>query len=280
MAAGTSSRFVPLSAEIPKGLLEVNGEVLIERQIKQLKEAGIDDITIVLGYKAEKFQYLKEKFDVQLVFNEDFQRYNNTSSLIRVLDRLGETYICSSDNYFPNNVFLEKPQISYYSAQYAKGDTGEYCITTDEDDVIKKVSVGGADSWYMIGHVFFSKDFSSAFKEILIEEYKNEEVKHGYWEDVYIKHISELPPMMIKRYTPDDIKEFDTLDELRTFDKSYISDTRSKVVKEISSKLSCNESQLNSFKNQAHSGGYMLFSFCKEGENYIYNDQDKSIKKQ
>ena len=33
MAAGTSSRFVPLSVERPKGLLEVKGEVLIERQI-------------------------------------------------------------------------------------------------------------------------------------------------------------------------------------------------------------------------------------------------------
>ena len=55
MAAGTSSRFVPLSVERPKGLLEVKGEVLIERQICQLKEAGIEDITLVVGYKAEMF---------------------------------------------------------------------------------------------------------------------------------------------------------------------------------------------------------------------------------
>ena len=93
MAAGTSSRFVPLSTERPKGLLEVNGEVIIERQIRQLKEAGISDITIVVGYKAELFNYLKDKFDVSLVYNEDFRKYNNTSSVIRVLDRLGNTYI-------------------------------------------------------------------------------------------------------------------------------------------------------------------------------------------
>ena len=37
LAAGTASRFAPLSYEIPKGLIEVKGEVLIERQIKQLK---------------------------------------------------------------------------------------------------------------------------------------------------------------------------------------------------------------------------------------------------
>ena len=41
MAAGMSTRFAPLSYETPKGLLVVKGERLIEREIKQLREAGI-----------------------------------------------------------------------------------------------------------------------------------------------------------------------------------------------------------------------------------------------
>ena len=49
MAAGTSSRFAPLSYEFPKALITVKGEVLIERQIRQLKEAGINDIYAVLN---------------------------------------------------------------------------------------------------------------------------------------------------------------------------------------------------------------------------------------
>ena len=47
MAAGTASRFAPLSFEKPKALIEVRGEILIERQIKQLQEAGITDVIIV-----------------------------------------------------------------------------------------------------------------------------------------------------------------------------------------------------------------------------------------
>ena len=66
MAAGTSSRFAPLSYEKPKGLVEVKGEILIERQIRQLWEAGIDDIFVVTGYRAEAFQYLKDRFGVHL----------------------------------------------------------------------------------------------------------------------------------------------------------------------------------------------------------------------
>ena len=48
IAAGFGSRFVPLTFETPKGLLEVFGERMIERQIRQLHEAGVYDITIAV----------------------------------------------------------------------------------------------------------------------------------------------------------------------------------------------------------------------------------------
>lgn len=279
MAAGTASRFVPLSAERPKGLLEVKGEILIERQIRQLQEAGISDITIVVGYKAEMFEYLKEKFGVNIVLNEDYYRYNNTSSVIRVLDKLGNTYICSSDNYFPENVFKEEPTQSYYSALYAEGETGEYCLTLDAADNITKVAVGGHDAWYMIGHVYFSEDFSKAFKQLLAAEYEKEETKQGYWEDVYIRYINQLPLMQVHRYKEHDIEEFDSIDELRLFDESYINDTRSTVVKAIAKEMNCTEAELSKFTRIKHEGDYLLFSFLKGADTYRYNEQEKSIMK-
>lgn len=278
MAAGTASRFVPLSAERPKALLDVKGEILIERQIRQLQEAGISDITIVVGYKAEMFEYLKEKFGVSIVLNEDYYRYNNTSSVIRVLDKLGNTYICSSDNYFPENVFMEDPSQSYYSALYAEGETNEYCLTIDAKDNITEVAVGGHDAWYMIGHVYFSEDLSKAFKQLLAAEYEKEETKQGYWEDVYLRYINELPLMQVHRYKEHDIEEFDSIDELRLFDESYINDTRSSVVKAIAKEMNCSEADLSKFIRIKHEGDYLLFSFQKGSETYRYNGQEKSIK--
>lgn len=105
MSAGMSSRFAQLSYENPKGLLNVKGEILIEREIRQLHEAGIYDITVVVGYMKEKFFYLEEKFGLKIIVNEDYYRFNNTSTLIRVTEQLSNTYICSSDNYFLDNVF-------------------------------------------------------------------------------------------------------------------------------------------------------------------------------
>ena len=67
LAAGMSTRFTHFNFETPKGLLMIKGEILIERQIKQLREKGIQEIVIVVGHMMEKFEYLKEKFGVVLV---------------------------------------------------------------------------------------------------------------------------------------------------------------------------------------------------------------------
>ena len=273
MAAGTSSRFVPLCWERPKGLLEVKGEILIERQIKQLKAAGVDKITIVTGYMADKFEYLKDKFGVSLVYNPDYARYNNTSTLMCVLDKLGDTWICSSDNYFTENVFDEHPACSQYSAEYTDGETDEYCLTCDKDDNIINVTVGGANAWYMIGHVFFSKGFSDTFKKILVEEYKNEETRQGYWEDVYIKHLKDLPLMKIRKYQPGIINEFDSLEDLRTFDRSYIDDTRSTIIKSICKTEKCSQKDISNIKKNRNEFNYS-FVFSFKDKEYTYNSND------
>ena len=267
MAAGTSSRFVPLSLEKPKGLLEVKGEVLIERQIHQLKEAGVEDITVVTGYKAAAFYYLQDKFGVSLVYNEDYNRYNNTSSVIRVIDCLSDTFICCSDHYFSRNVFLDKADESYYAARYANGQTGEYFLATDDHDYIKDVKVGGHDAWYMAGHVYFTDSFSRKFREILKREYCKESVRNGYWEDVYIQHIKELP-MQGRRYEDCDLFEFDTLDELREFDKSYVNDTRSAILKEICRIMMCKEQDISQIKKIKMEENDAIFTLDYQGETY------------
>ena len=274
MAAGTSSRFVPLSVERPKGLVEVKGEILIERQIRQLKEAGITDITLVVGYKAEMFAYLRDKYAVDIVYNEDFARYNNTSSLIRVIEKLDNTFICSSDNYFPENVFTRESVDSYYSALYAEGKTNEYCLITDAEGQITDVKVGGHDSWYMVGHVFFNHEFSEKFRKLMIKEYCNKTTKQGYWEDLYIRYIDQLPKMKINRYQEGDIQEFDSLDELRMFDESYKNDTRSSIVKQICKQLEVEEACVHAFRNIKHKGNYLQFQFKVYDDVYEYNAEN------
>ena len=60
LAAGKSDRFAPFTYEKPKGLFCVKGDVLIERQIEQLHEAGINEIYVVVGYMKENFFILNK----------------------------------------------------------------------------------------------------------------------------------------------------------------------------------------------------------------------------
>lgn len=217
MAAGKSTRFVPFSLIKPKALAEVRGEILIERQIRQLQAAGIEDIYLVVGYKKEQLMYLAEKFGVHIVVNEDYDRYNNTSSLMCVRDVLSNSYICSSDNYFTENPFEPYVYRPYYAAVYAEGETEEYCLSVDEQERIVGVKIGGRDSWYMLGQVYFDDDFSRKFVQILENGYENPNVRKQLWEDLYRKHLDELV-LYMRRYSRGIIYEFDSLQELALFD--------------------------------------------------------------
>lgn len=243
MAAGLSSRFASISHDRPKGLLEVRGEVLIERQIKQLKAAGINDIVVVVGYKQESFFYLEDEFGVKIVVNRAYAERNNNSSLMLVREILGNTYICSSDNYFEENPFEHHVWKAYYSAQHSKGHTDEWCMQTKSHDRITKVTKGGNDAWYMIGHAFFDRAFSKSFREILEAEYDLPETRNKLWEDLFAEHVKELD-MAIRRYDPPIIHEFDSLDELRDFDPLFLENLDSEIFGNITSVLSCKKSEV------------------------------------
>ena len=280
MAAGTSSRFAPLSYEMPKALIPVKGEVLIERQIRQLKEAGVTEIYLVTGYKAEMFAYLEEKCGVHLIHNPDYLTRNNNASIYAVRQVLKNSYICSADNYFSENPFESDVSECYYSAVYADGPTKEWCMDFDENGVIRHVQVGGANAWYMLGHTFWDEAFSRIFLSILEAEYDRPETADLLWESIYINHLPELT-MHVRKYNPDVVFEFDTLDELREFDTSYVEDTRSPILKGICADFGCTEgelSQLTAYKDSTNAAAG--FTFVYRGDTYAYSYGDKQVKKQ
>lgn len=278
MAAGTSSRFAPLSYEKPKALIEVRGEVLIERQIRQLREAGIEEVVVITGYKAEQFEYLKDKYGVVLINNPYYLTRNNNSSIYAAREYIKNSYICSSDNYFITNPFESDVDESYYAAVYIEGETGEWCISED-GEWIKDVKVGGQDSWVMLGHVFWSESFSRSFLHILEDEYEWPETADKLWETIYIEHINELP-MKIRKYSADFIFEFDTLDELRKFDTSYITNTRSEILKKVAGELGVEEKEIRSvkaFKDKDNAAAGFTFETSKKYKYYYKTEKMEEL---
>jgi CTP:phosphocholine cytidylyltransferase-like protein len=200
MAAGVSSRFAPLSYEKPKALTVVKGEILIERQIRQLRAAGIEEIYVVVGYKAEQFAYLQEKFNVHLIMNHAYMTRNNNGSIYAAKDVIRNSYICSADNYFAENPFEAQVDDSYYAAVFAQGETQEWCMQTDDKGYISQVHVGGCDAWYMLGHAFWSEEFSAGFLEFRAAQYDLPQTKNLFWENIFMEHLDVLK-MRMRKYT-------------------------------------------------------------------------------
>ena len=69
LAAGYGMRMVPINMETPKGLLEINGEPLIERLIRQLHEVNVKEIYVVVGFMKEQYDYLVDQYGVKLIVN-------------------------------------------------------------------------------------------------------------------------------------------------------------------------------------------------------------------
>lgn len=90
-------RMVPINMEIPKALLEVKGEPLIERIIKQLHEVGISEIHVVVGFMKEKFEYLIDEYGVDLIVNPEYAVKNNMHTLKRAMQYFSNTYIIPCD---------------------------------------------------------------------------------------------------------------------------------------------------------------------------------------
>lgn len=278
LAAGTSSRFAPLSYERPKALAEVRGEVLIERQIRQLKDAGVPAVYVVTGYKAEQLAYLKDKFGVELIHNPDYLTRNNNASIYVARDILRNSYICSADNYFSENPFERQVAGSYYAAVYADGETSEWCMTTDPCGIINSVTVGGRDAWYMLGHVFWDETFTRRFLEILLAEYNAPETADKLWEHIYIAHLDELK-MAVRKYGSGEIFEFDTLDELREFDESYRNDTRSAILRRLADRLQCQQREIvnvRAYRGAANDAAGFTFTLRDRQYRYAYDTQTLS----
>lgn len=280
MAAGMSSRFVPLSLEKPKGLLKVKGDVLIERQIEQLQAAGVQNIILVLGYKKEAFFYLEDKYpSLTIIINPEYHTKNNPHTLYLAQKYIRNSYICSSDDYFEVNPFEAYVYRSYYAAVHVEEKTNEWYMVPDKKMNITAVRKSGNDGYIMLGHVYWDREFSNAMISLLNEDHEVGNYNGIVWEQILADHCRDLPPMEIKAYPNDAIFEFDSLEELRAFDDNYVHHTHSRIMRNICRVLKCDESEILGFKIINDGLTNTSFIFEVAGKKYVYRHPGEGTEK-
>ena len=273
LAAGFGSRFVPLTYERPKGLLKVNGERMIERQIRQLREVGITDITLVVGYLKEAFEYLIDLYGVKLLYNPDFSTMNNISSVYHAASLFEgrNMYLLSSDNWMQENLFHTYEPGSWYAAVHVSGETREWVLHYNKKEVITGVEVGGRDADVMYGPVYLSRAFSAALLPALKEAYRTPGKEQYYWENVYLDLLAakKAPPLSVNLRPDGVIYEFENLEELRAFDASYRDHSDSRAMALISEVFQVPESEITGIECLKAGMTNRSFLFRIKGKAYI-----------
>lgn len=210
LAAGQGIRMIPINNSVPKALLDVNGEILIERIIEQLIESNINDITIVVGFMEDQFHYLIDKYGVKLVSNAEYKEKNNLHSLNLVRNLINNTYIISGNVYFYENPFACSETKSWYMFENRLSKHSNM-ICNDKNEVIKTTRHG----LKTVGVAYINSQDAILLKEQL-KVLDNSEHDSDDWEEALFLNNKMLVEGKIVDTSC--VDEINTYEELRSID--------------------------------------------------------------
>jgi len=213
LAAGMGLRLTPINQDLPKALIYIKNQTLIENIIVNLKEQNINEIYIVVGYMKEKFDYLVDLYDVKLIVNDCYSSMNNLYSLYLARKYISNTYIIPCDLYVDYNPFNQLEFNSWYLVDNEKEESN---YKKNKDGIIKYKTKKVLD-YKPLGIAYInyidSINVKKLFKNIDNGIFYKE---NSYWEDYIIKNDIPLFYEKNKGY----VKEINTFEELRDVDAS------------------------------------------------------------
>ncbi len=213
LAAGFGMRMVPINLEIPKAFLTVHGEVLIERQIRQLHEAGVTDISVVVGFMKEKFEYLIDRFGVRLVVNPSYAVKNNLYSLALVTGRIDNTYVVPCDIWCRENPFRSDELYSWYMVS-DRFDGGSDVRVNRKRELISVPASKPGNA--MLGIAYLTGDTAAHVRGRLGEMCGGGRNEHTFWESTLYQNGRMILPARV--LPAGDAVEINTYEQLRDLD--------------------------------------------------------------
>lgn len=215
LAAGVGMRMVPINMEISKGLIEVRGEVLVERIIKQLHEVGVHEIYVVVGFMKEKYEYLIDDYNVKLIVNTEYVSKNNLHSLKLAAQHLDNAYIVPCDIWCKNNPFSEFEQCSWYMVTDEYDEESDVALTKKKELVVTNENTQGNK---MIGIAYLSENEANVIRDKMNAFCQNSKYDKEFWETtLYDKKRFVLPAKVV---CASDAVEINTYEQLRELDEN------------------------------------------------------------
>jgi len=263
LAAGYGLRMVPIGSEVPKALLEVRGEVLIERQIRQLQEKGIEEIYVVVGYLKEMFEYLIDEFHVHLLYNKDYDKKNNLFSLGLAKDKIRNAYIIPGDVYTITNPFSQKETYSWYMLGEEEEEGSGFRVS--RSGTVKRVPLDQKGN-RVLGISYLTEEKGRLLADCMEDLMKEDDWAHSFWEEaLFQKKMGGIFPKFVRK---EEAVEITTYMDLKSLDAES-DHLNSKVLKYIAEvfHVSLDEIQEISLMKKGMTNRSFLFEL--RGERYI-----------
>ncbi len=263
LAAGFGMRMVPINMETPKALLEVRGEKLIERLIKQLREAGIKEIYVVVGFKKESFEYLIDDFGVKLIVNPEYAAKNNLHSLYLASKYISNTYILPCDLWCEENLFRRQELYSWYMVSDRAEEGSGVRVNRKMELVRTQAELPGNA---MVGISYILEKDAEAIRDRINEYCSGRRYEDAYWEEVlYQNGRMTIYPRVI---ASSGIVEINTYEQLRELDSSS-EQLRSDAITIAAKALCVKEEDITGISVLKKGMTNRSFSFCCGGKKYI-----------
>ena len=263
LAAGYGLRMVPINMDCPKGLLTVDGEHLIDRLIKQLKEKQINDITVVVGFMKEKYEYLIDTFGVKLVYNKDYATKNNLHSLNCAVNQISNTYIIPCDIWCVKNPFSDTEFYSWYMLNELIDSNSTVRVTRNQSiENIKKDQSGNK----MIGISYISENDSKQLKDNIKKLCKDIANDNVFWEKALFDmgNIEVNANIMLSS----EVTEINSYEQLRELDCSS-KELENESLEVISKTLNCKNEDIKNIKTLKKGMTNRSFIFTVDSKKYI-----------
>lgn len=216
------TRMRPLTNEQPKCMVSVCGTPMIEKQILHLREIGIHEIILISGYKAERLDYLVEKYPgVVILPNPIYDTCNNIYSMYVAQDYFGDSYVVEGDVYLESNCFCpEGHETSTYIAAYKEAYTREWGLIIDDAYRLQRVVAGDGKGYIMSGVSYWTKADAQIIKQRL-----NEQINAGGYEELFWDNIvlDVLPQLRVAVKPNNHLHEIDTVEELQQLESYLLS---------------------------------------------------------
>ena len=263
LAAGFGMRMVPINHETPKAFLEIDGQPLVERLICQLQEVGIHDIKIVVGFMKEQFDYLIDKYGVQLIVNPDYAKKNNLHSLALASRYIDNAYIVPSDVWCEKNPFSVNELYSWYMVSEIIESESDVRVNRKKELV--RVT-DGKDGNSMVGISYLCGSVADQVEKNILDMCKQPEYDGSFWETALYKDNKMMASARV--VSSSEVVEINTYEQLRDLD-DHSEQLKSDALEVIAKVFNCNTSDILDIQVLKKGMTNRSFLFTVNGAKYI-----------